>query len=889
MDTRFDPPEIENRWYRAWEDGGAFAGDPGSKAPPYVIVIPPPNVTGALHMGHALNNTIQDVYVRRARMQGKNAVWIPGTDHAGIATQNVVEKDLQKEGKRKEDLGREAFVERVWQWKDKYGSRIVEQLKRLGCSCDWRRQRFTLDEGLSRAVAEVFCRLYEEGLVFRGEALVNWCPRCRTTLSNEECPAVEEDGRFYTLRYPVKGEGGRTVSVATTRPETMLGDTAVAVHPGDERYRDLVGRTVVLPLMDREIPVVADEHADPAKGSGAVKITPAHDFDDFLVGKRHGLPLVRVIGEDGRMTAEAGAYAGLDRFEARKRVLADLSARGLAGETEARKVPLPRCYRCQEVTEPLLSTQWFVRMRPLLEPAAEAVKSGAVRIVPERFARLYLEWVEKYLDWPISRQLWWGHRIPVWYCGCGEVIVSRQTPAACPKCGGTDLKQDPDVLDTWFSSQLWPFSTLGWPDETPELRAFYPTDLLVTDRGIIYFWVARMVMAGRKFMGRDPFHTVYIHGTILDEIGRRMSKSLGNGIDPIEMIERYGADAVRFSLMLLCSEGQDIKLSESRFEMGRNFANKLWNASRFTIMNLGAPGETPAAVPDGDLRFEDRWILSRLGRTVEDVTAAVDGYRLNDAASALYTFVWREFCDWYLEMVKPRLYEKTSDAESERSRAAARWTLARTLRTALRLLHPMVPFVTEEIHAHLAAALGEPPASLARASWPKPADGRPDSEAEGEMEVLAELTRAVRNVRAEMGVAEAVKVPLVVSARTAAAADLVRRHARHLMVLARLSGVETGVDLAKPAAAAAAVVGDSTAFVPLGGIIDLAEERKRLTKEADKVEGLLAASDRKLGNPDFVARAKPEVVERERERRDETAARLAALRRQIASLAELSG
>jgi valyl-tRNA synthetase len=887
MDTRFNPAEIEARWYRDQEASGMFAGDPGSDRAPYVIVIPPPNVTGVLHMGHALNNTIQDVFIRRARMLGRNACWVPGTDHAGIATQNVVEKDLARQKLRKEDLGRDEFNRRVWAWKEKHGGYIIAQLKKLGCSCDWGRERFTLDEGLSRAVIEVFCRLYEKGLVYRAEALVNWCPRCLTTLSNEECPGEEKDGRFWTLRYPVKEMPGRFVEVATTRPETMLGDTAVAVHPDDPRYADLAGRSVVLPLMEREIPVVMDAHADPAKGSGAVKITPAHDFDDFAVAKRHGLPLVCVIGPDGKMSAEAGPYAGLDRFEARERVLADLGARGLLGADEPRRVPLPTCYRCHTITEPRLSVQWFVRMRPLLEPAAEAVKSGRVRIVPDRYAKLYLEWVEKYVDWPISRQLWWGHRIPVFYCRCGETIVTRGEPETCPKCGARDLERDPDVLDTWFSSQLWPFSTQGWPERTPDLAAFYPTHLLVTDRGIIYFWVARMVMAGLEFLGEVPFPTVYIHGTVLDELGRRMSKSLGNGIDPIEMIDLYGCDAVRFTLMLLCTEGQDLKLGKSRFEMGRNFTNKLWNASRFVIMNLGEPGAVPETVPEADLAFEDRWILSRLARTIRETSAALDEYRLNDAATGLYSFVWREFCDWYLEMVKPRLYAEAGDGAAEAGRTAARWTLARVLSVSLRLLSPMTPFVTEEIHDHLVRALGRTPHLIGRSPWPGEDLCREDAAAEAEMGVLTELTRAVRNIRAETGVAEGAKVPLVVSAKDESAASLVLRNADHLRTLAKLSSVEAGVGIAKPQASAAAVVGDLLVYVPLAGVIDVAAERERLTREAAKAEEQLAASERKLGNADFVNRAKPEAVERERVKRDDLAARRTALARQIESLDRL--
>ncbi len=885
MDTRFDPPAIESRWYKSWEDAGVFTAEADDRRTPYTIVIPPPNVTGALHMGHALNNVIQDVYIRLARMKGLNALWVPGTDHAGIATQNVVEKDLAKEGKRKEDLGREAFVSRVWEWKRKFGHRIVDQLKSLGCSCDWSRERFTLDDGLYRAVMEVFVRLFEKGLVYRDEALVNWCPRCLTTLSNEECPAEEEGGSFFDLRYPVVGEEDRHVTVSTTRPETMLGDTAVAVHPDDERYTDLIGKTVLLPLTNREIPVVADAHADPEKGSGAVKITPAHDFDDFLVGKRHDLPRVCVIGEDGKMTDEAGEYAGLDRLDARKRIVADLTGLGLLGRVEDRRIPLPKCYRCNTVVEPHLSRQWFVKMRPLLEPAADAVKDGRVKFVPARYSKLYLEWVEKYIDWPISRQLWWGHRIPVYYCdGCEETVVAREKPDACPACGGGDLTQDEDVLDTWFSSQLWPFSVLGWPEETPELSYFYPTALMVTARDIIYFWVARMVMAGLEFRGEVPFPTVYIHGTILDDLGRRMSKSLNNGIDPVEMVSKFGADAVRFSLMLLVSEGQDIKLSESRFEMGRNFANKLWNASRFAIMNLISDEGVPEDVPDVDLAFEDRWILSRLNQTVKATTETLDRYRMADAANALYSFVWREFCDWYLEIVKPRLYDREETGTAVKSRAAARHTLAKTLKTALRLLHPMIPFVTEEIHDHVRQALGRSGHFVSLADWPV-ADGDYINETiDREMETMIAITRAIRNIRAEMNVPEGARLEVRVAVTDEAGKDLVTRHGARICNMAKLNSIDAGVGLAKPPTAAVAVVGDMTIFVPLGDVIDLDAERARLGKEAEKVEKMVRTSERKLANRDFLSRAPEEVVERERLRRDELATRHEAIQAQLKSL-----
>ncbi len=883
---QYDPDAIEAPIYDLWLQEGVFHADPARGGTPFTIVIPPPNVTGILHMGHALNNTIQDVLVRQKRMEGCNTLWVPGTDHAGIATQNVVEKALAREGLTRRDLGREAFIERVWEWREKHGGIIIDQLKRLGCSCDWQRERFTMDESLSRAVREVFVRLYEKGLIYRGEALVNWCPRCHTTLSNEECPVTEEDGKFWTLRYPVVGEPDRYVEVATTRPETMLGDTAVAVHPDDPRYRDLIGRRVLLPLAEREIPVIADEHADPTKGSGAVKITPAHDFDDFRVGRRHDLELVRVIDDSGRMNEAAGPYAGLDRFEARRKILRDLEARGLLGDVEDRKIPMPRCYRCDEVIEPTLSVQWFVRMRPLLEPAAKIVREGGIRFFPRRYVHLYLEWVEKYIDWPISRQIWWGHRIPAWYCGdCGETVVARETPNRCPACGGERLEQDPDVLDTWFSSGLWPFSTLGWPEKTPDLEFYYPTDVLVTARDIIYFWVARMIMNGLEFMGERPFHTVYVHGTILDEKGRRMSKSLGNGIDPIEMIETYGADAVRFSLMMLCTEGQDIRLSPTRFEMGRNFANKIWNASRFLQMQESAEKPDPLEfdVDPALLGSDQRYLLARLDETIRRVQESFERYRFDEITRELYEFFWHSYCDWGLEAAKGPL----NDGDPAR-RGAVLQTLHFVLAAALRLLHPVMPFLTEQLWRSL--GYGERSAFIARAPWPtafpdafRQRYGLDDGLVRA-VEARYELVRAVRTIRGGYSIPPGRRIPVTVRPADAEAEEAIRAE---LGPLERLMGADPltidgafrgGSGIASAAASLGAV------YVPLGDLIDVDAERRRLDGQISKIDREIAAAEKKLSNRSFVERAPAEVVERAKEHLAELRERRERIERLAAAL-----
>jgi valyl-tRNA synthetase len=867
LDTRYEPAVIEQRIWQQWQASGAFHAESGGAGDPYTVVIPPPNVTGVLHLGHALNNTLQDMLIRYERMCGRNAMWLPGTDHAGIATQNVVERALKKQEKiSRHDLGREAFLERVWAWKEKNGSRIVEQLHRLGASCDWERERFTMDEGLSRAVLEVFCRLYEKGLIYRGEYLVNWCPRCETALSDEEAIPKETKGKLYRIRYPVKDGDGAFVTVATTRPETMLGDTGVAVHPEDERYQHLIGKTVVLPLLDREIPVIADAYVDKDFGTGCLKITPAHDPNDFEVGERHGLPRVNVMTEKAKINELGGPYAGLDRFAARKKVVQDLEAAGLLDGIDAHGHNVPGCQRCDTVLEYYLSKQWFVKMQPLAEPAVEVVNNGSVRFHPDRWKNVYLHWMTNIRDWCISRQLWWGHRIPVWYCAdCEAETCARETPAACSGCGGTSLQQDPDVLDTWFSSWLWPFSTLGWPDTTPDLAAFYPTQTLVTGHEIIFFWVARMIMAGLFCMDEIPFSDVVIHGIVRDEGGRKMSKSLGNGIDPIEVIDNTSADALRFTLMYLTPEGQDTRISHKKFEIGRNFCTKLWNAARLVLGNL--EGYAWSEGLPADLAPEDRWLLSRLHATAREVREALSGFRFNAPVQALYDFTWGAFCDWWLEIAKPRLY-----SDDEGTRTAAQHVAAHALETLLRLLHPVIPFITEELWSRLREATGAHgwAEQLMVAPFPVVDAARIDPAVEAEFALLTEVVRSVRNIRAEYGIQPSLEIAAVITRRAdeaggdAGSVALVEGSAALVRRLARLGDLQVGDGLERPRASATVAVKDLEIYIPLEEVIDLDAERKRLEQRKNKLEGQLAGARNKLAQPSYVERAPAEVVERTR-------------------------
>ncbi|MGQ9653732.1 MAG: valine--tRNA ligase [Thermodesulfobacteriota bacterium] len=851
----YDPRGIEDKWYAFWESNGLFRADTEGKAPPYSIVIPPPNVTGSLHMGHALNNTLQDICVRYKHMDGFNVLWMPGTDHAGIATQNVVEKKLMEEGLTRHDLGRERFIQRVWEWKEASGGLIIHQLKRLGASCDWSRERFTMDEGLSRAVREVFVRLYDERLIYRGHYIINWCPRCTTALSDLEVEHQEHSATLYYVRYPLaNGEG--FITVATTRPETMLGDTAVAVHPEDARYRHLVGRWCLLPLVGRRLPVIADEYVQPDFGTGALKITPAHDPNDFDIGLRHGLDKVRVIDDAGIMNEQAGIYAGLDREACRQRIVDDLKVQGLLEKTEPYRHMVGHCQRCRTVIEPTLSEQWFVRVKPLAEEAIKAVRDGRTRIIPKKWENDYFVWMENIRDWCISRQIWWGHRIPAWYClECDATIVTAQDPVSCPSCGSPELKQEDDVLDTWFSSALWPFSTMGWPDKTPELDLFYPTSLLVTGFDILTFWVARMLMMGLKFMGDVPFREVYIHALVRDIEGRKMSKSLGNVIDPLEMIEEYGADAFRFALAAFAAQGRDIKLSTERIEGYRNFLNKLWNAARFVLMNLDDGPVAPRRPSDGGLRVADRWIWSRLTRTVQEVREHLDSYRFNDAAGAIYQFLWHEYCDWYLEWVKPDLYQSASPAEKMRAQGVA---LA-VLTEILKLLHPFCPFVTEEIWQAIPGTHG----SLMKAQFPIAEPSFLDTEAEAEVRLVQEVVGGIRNLRADLGIPPGVKVKVVL-VPPQQREEVLRRHASVIEVLARVEGLSVSARGVRPSKAVYAFVDQVEIYLPLEGVLDLTKEMQRLEKDMGEVDRELTAVIRKLSNEDFIRKAPPGVVEKVR-------------------------
>ncbi|MDN5292869.1 MAG: valyl-tRNA synthetase [Eubacteriales bacterium] len=859
----YNPETVETKWYRFWEEKGFFHAEVERDKEPFCIVMPPPNVTGALHMGHAMDNTLQDILIRWRRMQGYNTLWVPGTDHAGIATQAKVEEKLAEEGLSKYDLGREKFLERVWEWKEHYHARIASQLRRLGSSCDWQRERFTMDPGCSKAVQEVFVELYRRGLIYRGDYIINWCPKCSTTISDIEVEHEEKEGHFYYLKYPL-ADGDGYVVVATTRPETMLGDTAVAVHPEDERYHHLVGKKVILPLVNREIPVIADEYVDREFGTGVVKITPAHDPNDFEVGLRHNLPVINVMNKDATMNEEAGPYQGLDRYECRRKIVEDLKAGGYLLKVEDHTHAVGHCYRCGTVVEPMVSKQWFVRMKPLAEPAIQAVKEGRIRFVPERFTRIYLNWVENIRDWCISRQLWWGHRIPVWYCqNCGETICEKEEPQKCSACGSTQLEQDPDVLDTWFSSALWPFETLGWPDRTPELEHFYPTSVLVTGRDIIFFWVARMIFMGLEFMKDVPFREVFIHGLVLDAEGRKMSKSLGNGVDPIEVIEKYGADTLRMTLVTGNTPGNDLRFRLERLEGARNFCNKLWNASRFVLMNLGdfQPGED---IIDGNkfrrenLTVPDRWILSRYNATVEEVTRAMERYDLGEAVRLLYEFVWNEYCDWYIEAVKPRL-----NSQEEESRRLALEVLWFVLQGTLRLLHPFLPFITEEIWQHLPHR-GE---TIMLQPWPKPDPALTDAAAEEQMQLLMEVIKSVRNLRSEVGIPVGRKVEAVVRTAEGELKDVLsegRKLVEHLAWLSELTVEDSGGPEIEQALAAA--VKGVEVYLPLKGVIDLEKERERLEKEIKRLDKELARVQGKLNNESFLKKAPPEVVAKEREK-----------------------
>ncbi|MBW2318842.1 MAG: valine--tRNA ligase [Deltaproteobacteria bacterium] len=867
LDKGYEPNEVEKRWYGYWEAEGLFEAADVSTKQPFSIVIPPPNVTGVLHMGHAHNNTLQDILCRYRRMQGYNVLWMPGTDHAGIATQNVVEKELAKEGKNRHELGRKEFIKQVWQWRKEYGGLIINQLKRLGASCDWGRERFTMDEGLSRAVRTVFVKLYEDGLIYRGNYIINWCPRCLTALSDLEVEHEDHNGHLYYIKYPFeKGKGG--VVVATTRPETMLGDTAVAVNPDDERYDIEEGTTVMLPLMNRKIPIIFDKYVDTRFGTGALKITPAHDPNDFEIGKEHNLDVVKVIGSDGRMNENAGPFQGQDRFVCREKIIEALKVEGLLERVEPYQHSVGHCYRCRTTVEPYLSKQWFVKVKPLADEAIAAVRRGDTRIVPDMWTKTYFDWMNNIRDWCISRQIWWGHRIPAWACeDCGELIVAMDSPAQCHGCGGSTLSQESDVLDTWFSSALWPFSTMGWPDDADALKTFYPTSVLVTGFDILFFWVARMMMMGLHFMKDVPFRDVYIHALVRDADGKKMSKSKGNVIDPIYVIDKFGTDAFRFTLAAFAAQGRDIKLSEDRIEGYRHFINKLWNASRFSLMHLEdfrCAGSFSNY--SKDLSVADRWIFSRLNSVAENVLRALDEYKFNEAAGALYQFVWHEFCDWYLEIVKPVLYDEKPSGRGESGSGqasgvspheAALFTLWSTLNQALRLLHPFIPFVTEEIWDKLPGVEG----SIMKAQFPVTSSDYRDPEAEDTMDLIMGITSGIRNVRGEMNVPPALFVGGVVQCPDEGVRETLGEHREMIMSLAKLDDLEIAPPGSRPASSATSVYGDNTIFVSLKDIIDFTAEQERLNKEIAKIDKELKGISKKLGNEAFLTKAPPEVVD----------------------------
>lgn len=848
----YDPKVVEPKLYQFWQDKGYFHAEVDPSRKPYCITIPPPNVTGSLHIGHALCYTIQDALGRWKRMQGYNTLIVPGTDHAGIATQNKVEQQLAKEGLTRHDLGREKFIERVWQWKEEYGSTIINQFKRMGYAFDWDRLRFTMDEGYSEAVLEEFIRWFNEGKIYRGVRVINWCPRCHTALSDIEVEYQEVASHLWHLDYPLE-DGSGTITVATTRPETMLGDTAIAVNPDDERYYNMVGKNAILPLMNRPIPIIADAHVDPSFGTGAVKVTPAHDPNDFEIGQRHKLPSIIVIGQDGSMTAEAGDYAGMDRYAAREAVVSALRGQGLLALEEEYVHSVGTCARCGSTIEPLLSEQWFVRMKEMAQAAIDVVKSKEVQFIPDRFAGLYTEWMENIRDWCISRQLWWGHRIPIWQCQeCGEYMAAKSAPVTCTSCGSADLKQEDDVLDTWFSSGLWPFAVLGWPKKTPEMEYFYPTSVLTTARDIIYLWVARMIMTSEYFLDQIPFHDVYIYATVLNEEGRRMSKSLGTGIDPLEAVDQYGADALRFALLQQTGKGQDIRFSVGRVEAIRNFCNKVWNMSRFILLNLDG-SDIPSAPAEADLKIEDRWILSRLHKTIDAVNSGLEGYDMDNAARALYEFLWNEYADWYIEVSKPRLQGD--------GRAVVQYILWHVLETSLRLLHPFMPFITEEIWQSLPHE-GE---SLMMATFPQADALKHDDAAERSMGTMMDVTRTIRNLRAELGITPGKRVESVVVPCSQESKSDIETVLPSIISLSKLS--ELRIESESPATGSAryvfAHIPEADVFVPLE-LADVDKEIARLTNDIAAVEKELARCTGKLENEQFVSRAPAHIIEKER-------------------------
>jgi len=874
LEKIYDPNNVEERIYKKWMDKGYFHAEVDSKKKPFTIVIPPPNITGQLHMGHALDNTLQDILIRYKRMQGFNALWIPGTDHASIATEVKIVEQLAKEGISKQDIGREGFIAKAWEWKEQYGGRIIEQLKKMGSSCDWERERFTMDEGLSNAVQEVFIKLYDKGYIYRGARIINWCPVCGTSISDAEVEHAEKEGNFYHLRYPIANSDAY-INLATTRPETLLGDSAVAVNPKDERYAHLVGKMVKLPLTDREIPIIADDYVDMAFGTGVVKITPAHDPNDFEVGLRHQLPQICVLSDDGCMNDETGKYAGMDRFDARKAIVADLEAQGLLIKIEPHTHNVGTHDRCKCVVEPMIKAQWFVKMEEMAKPAIEALKKGDLNFVPERFGKTYLHWLENIRDWCISRQLWWGHRIPAYYCeDCGEIMIATEKPLACNKCNSSKLTQDEDTLDTWFSSALWPFSTLGWPEKTKELDYFYPTSVLVTGYDIIFFWVVRMVFSGLEQMGELPFKDVLIHGLIRDSEGRKMSKSLGNGIDPLEVIEKYGADALRLTLVTGNAPGNDMRFYYERVEVCRNFGNKLWNATRFMLMNFEEDINLESGIKD--LTAADRWILSKVNTLTKEITDNMDKYELGIAVQKLYDFAWEEFCDWYIEMVKPRLYNK-----EDKTREAALWTLKTVMINVLKMLHPYMPFITEEIFM----SLQDKEESIMVSEWPTFKEEWQFSSDEEEIELIKGAVRSIRNLRSEMNVPPSRKAKVFVVSIDDKVIDTFERGKVFFSVLASASEVAIQRDtLGITSDAVSTIIPNATLYIPFTDLVDIPKELERLAKEKDKLQLEVDRVNQKLSNEGFVAKAPAKLIEEEKAKREKHEAMLQVVVERIAHL-----
>ena len=868
----YDPSIVEDRIYQNWLDKGYFHAEVDKTKKPFTIVIPPPNITGHLHMGHALDNTMQDILIRWKRMQGYNALWVPGTDHAAISTEVKIVNKMREEGLTKEDIGREGFLKRAWAWKEEYGSTILNQLKKLGSSCDWERERFTMDAGLSDAVLTVFCKLYEKGYIYQGEKLINWCPTCQTTISDAEVEHEDKQGGFWHIKYPIKGTD-RFLEFATTRPETMLGDTAIAVHPDDERYKDIVGKVCVVPFVNREIPIIADEYVDMEFGTGVVKITPAHDPNDFEVGERHNLPKINILNDDGTINANGGKFEGMDRYDARKQIVEELDEMGLFIRKEEINHAVGVHDRCHTVIEPLIKKQWFVKMEELAKPALDAYYNKDLKFVPDRFGKIYTHWLEDIHDWCISRQLWWGHRIPAYYCECGEVIVSKEAPKTCPKCGSTNIKQDEDCLDTWFSSALWPFSTLGWPEQTEELKHFYPTSVLVTGYDIIFFWVVRMVFSAMEQMGEVPFKTVLIHGLVRDEQGRKMSKSLGNGIDPLEVIKDYGADALRLTLITGNAPGNDMRFYYSRMDNSRNFGNKLWNAARFVIMHIG---DSEPKLDKSKLTSADKWILSKVNTLAKEVTDNLDNYELGIAVQKVYDFIWDEYCDWYIEMVKPRLYN-----EEDETREAALWTLKTVLINALKMLHPFEPFITEEIFTSIQSE----EETIMLSKWPEFTSEFDFEEDEKAIELMKEAIKNIRNIRAEMNVAPSKKAKVFVVSENEDVRNIFEHGKVFFATLAYASEVvvqadKTGID----DDAVSTVIHNGVIYMPFAELVDIAKEKERLSKEREKLIKEVERVEKKLSNQGFVSKAPEKVIAEEKAKMEKYSTMLKAVEEQIERL-----